>query len=90
MQKGICRLQHAGILEDNTATRSTMTIFAKYTLWEISTGKKIVNRSVSAVSSYNILRDNPYATLTTAQSTEKALVKNVADQIALHITEKMK
>ena len=82
--------QDTGILEDNTATRATMTITAKYTLLEISTGKKIVNRSVSAISSYNILRANPYATLTTEQSTEKALVKNVADQIALHITEKMK
>ena len=82
--------QDEGILEDNTATRATMTIVAKYTLSEISTGKKIIGRSVSAVSSYNILRANPYATITTAQATEKTLVKNVADQIALHVTEKMK
>ena len=82
--------QDEGILEDNTATRATMTMTAQYALENISSGKKIVNHRVSAISSYNILRANPYATLTTAQSTEKDLVKNLADQIAIHITEKMK
>lgn len=79
-----------GILEDNTATRTTMIMRANYSLKDIEAKKDIATGSVLAESSYNILRANPYATITKADSTEQELVKNLANQIALHLTEKIR
>ncbi|MBO7332112.1 MAG: hypothetical protein J6U64_00415 [Alphaproteobacteria bacterium] len=83
-------IRDQGILEDNTATRATMIMKAHYSLTEIATRKEVAKGTVFAESSYNILRANPYATITKADSTEKELVKNLANQIALHLTEKIR
>ena len=77
-----------GILDDNTATRATMTLRAFYVLRD-KNGTPIINDSTFAMTSYNILTA-PYATVTAEQASEKRLIKIVADTISLHMANYFK
>lgn len=82
--------QDQGIQDDNTASRATTRMRATYVLRKTDTGDVLSKRSLTAVSSYNILRSNPYATVTSSQNTDKLLLQDLADQMALHLTEALK
>ena len=71
-----------GILGDNTSTRATMRITAKFQLKEKD--KVILSDSAFASSSYNILM-LPYPTVTAENTTRKRLIDMLADKIALRL-----
>ena len=79
-----------GIVHDNTATLVLMHISATYQLVEISTKKKLDSGSVRVSGSYNILRREPYATVTARESTKKSLALMLADQLALRVAKTLK
>ena len=71
-----------GILGDNTSTRATMQITAKFQLKEGD--KTLLSDSSFASSSYNILM-LPYPTVTAENTTRKRLIDMLADKIALRL-----
>ena len=73
-----------GIIGDNTTTRATMRITARFQLVEKKTEKVLLNESTFAVSSYNILW-MPYPTITAQEATRKRLIEVVAEQIGMRI-----
>ena len=76
-----------GIVYDNTATLVLMHMSATYQLTEISTKKKLDSGLVQVSGSYNILRKEPYATVTAEESTKKSLALMLADQLALRVAK---
>ena len=79
-----------GIVGDNTATQAEMRLSAKYQLTETATKKKLLSSSVRVASNYNILRKDPYATVTAREKTKKSLALMLADQIAVRVAETLK
>ncbi len=78
-----------GILGDNTATRATMQLTAKYKLVELETNRVLLSDSAYTISSYNILTA-PYATLTAEQTTRRRLAELLGDAIALRMASYFK
>ena len=78
-----------GILNDNTATRATMTISANCHLKQKSDGRSVFSKTVCAKSSYNILI-LPYSTVTSEEKTRQNLTKQVAQDMALYIAAVLK
>jgi len=81
---------NVGIVTDNTATQAIMHLSATYQLTEISTKKTLLNKTVSVASNYNILRKDPYATVTVRENTKKTLSLMLADQIAIQVAKTLK
>ena len=71
-----------GILGDNTATRATMRITAKFQLKQDD--KILLTDSSFISSSYNILM-LPYPTVTAENTTRKRLIDMLADKIAMRL-----
>ena len=71
-----------GILGDNTSTRATMKITARFQLKKDD--KVLLNDSAFATSSYNILM-LPYPTVTAENTTRKRLIDMLADKIAMRL-----
>ena len=78
-----------GILGDNTATRATMRLTAKYKLVELGTNRILLSDKAYTISSYNILTA-PYATLTAEQTTRRRLAELLANSIALRMANYFK
>ena len=71
-----------GILEDNTSTRATMQITARFQLK--GKNKLLLNDSSFVASSYNILM-LPYPTVTAQKATRERLIGMLADKIAMRL-----
>ena len=71
-----------GILGDNTSTRATMKITARFQLKKGD--KALLNDTAFAASSYNILM-LPYPTVTAENTTRKRLIDVLADKIAMRL-----
>ena len=79
-----------GIVHDNTATLVLMKMSATYQLTDISTKKRVDSGYVQVSGSYNILRKEPYATVTARESTKKSLALMLAEQLALRVAKTLK
>ena len=71
-----------GILGDNTATRATMRMTARFRLMEKD--KVLLTDTAFSTSSYNILM-LPYPTVTAENTTRKRLIDVLADKIAMRL-----
>lgn len=74
------------ILDDNTASRASKTMYAFYTLTENGVQKPLLKSAQSDKASYNILTA-PYSTVTAEQTTREQLIKVLAQKIALHVAD---
>ena len=81
---------NVGIVTDNTATQAVMHLSATYQLTDIGTKKTLLSSSARVASNYNILRKDPYATVTARENTQKTLSLMLADQIALQVAKTLK
>lgn len=73
-----------GIRADDTATRSSMTMVASYTLSDIATGQALLSASSRAVSSYNIL-DSDFATYISENDAMRRTAVNLSEEIKTRI-----
>lgn len=80
--------KNQGILKDNTASRTIMTLKAFYTLKD-KNGRVLLDSSSSIASSYDILAQ-PYSSVTAEATTRQNLIKVLADNISLHIANSFK
>ena len=74
-----------GIRSDNTATRATMVMTAKYQLLESKTQEILIKDAVNTRASYNILTA-PYATYVARREADENTVIVLSQDIALRIT----
>ena len=81
---------NVGIVTDNTATQAIMHLSATYQLTEMATKKVLLSSAARVASNYNILRKEPYATVTARENTKKTLSLMLADQIALQVSKTLK
>ena len=81
---------NVGIVTDNTATQAIMRLSATYQLTEMSTKKVVLSSSAQVAGNYNILRKDPYATVTARENIKKTLSLMLADQIALQVAKTLK
>ena len=79
-----------GIVHDNTATQDVMYLSATYQLIDATTQQVLLSSSVRVASNYNILRKDPYATVTARENTKKTLGLMLADQISLQVAKTLK
>lgn len=84
------KTNNVGIVSDNTATQAIMKMSAAYTLTDTKTKKRLLSSTARVASNYNILRKEPYATITAEENTKKSLCLMLADQIALQVAKTLK
>lgn len=73
------------ITETSDSTRGQIRIDAIVVLTDKRTGEKLMERTVLATSSYNIV-GSEYATRISEQSNRESALKNLARQIETHVT----
>lgn len=72
------------ITVNSDSTRSQLTLETKMVLKDKNTGKVLISRNLSALSSYNIV-DSKFATRVSEQNTRENAINDLARQIKLQI-----
>lgn len=70
--------------DDITATRERIEYKLNYTMYDVSTGEKLLKGDTLALLGYDIMA-NPYSTTFSAKKAEKDAAKIMADDISLRI-----
>jgi len=76
--------QNIGIRPDGTASRSEITMTAKFVLKDTRANTAVLQGTTHSVSSYDVLTDN-YATVVAAHSAEERTVREVGDDILMRL-----
>ena len=74
-----------GIEKTAAATRAQMQLGTQMQLVEKNTGKVLLQRSLRAIGSYNLL-DNQLATLTSQQNTTENLLREISDDAVTELS----
>jgi LPS-assembly lipoprotein len=72
--------QDIGLRADGTASRSEVTMTAKFVLRDAKANKTVLQGTTHSVSSYDVLTDN-YATVVASQNAQERTVQEVGDDI---------
>ena len=76
--------QDIGLNQDGTASRSEVTMTAKFVLMDARANKAVLQGTTHSVSSYDVLTDN-YATVVASQSARERTLREVGDDILLRL-----
>ncbi len=79
------REAESGLREDETATRITLTLTARYSLTTTQAGEVVTEGTTGAQAVFNIL-ENRYSSLVSEQSAEERALAIIADSIATRLT----
>jgi len=72
--------QDIGLRADGTASRSEVTMTAKFVLRDAKANKAVLQGTTHSVSSYDVLTDN-YATVVASQNAQERTVQEVGEDI---------
>lgn len=78
------RITSFAVQRSGLATRSDLQLSARYSLADVATGKLVLARDTSVISSYNLL-DSDYATLAAQEFARTRAVKQLAQDIRTRI-----